>query len=267
LLKPLEQDVKGNSLLKFQSGSVPPQTKIPQLLVSVRNGAEAQAALEGGCDILDVKEPANGSLGMADSVSIREVVDTASRAAGKPQVSAACGEVREWLAGLESPVLPAGLEFTKLGCAGLAGTADWRAVWRQVRRRIRQTSLGSPGWIAVAYADWRAAEAPAPDAMIEAAVEEGCRGVLFDTFLKDGRGLLDWISAAELERWAEQIHGHGLMLALAGSLGREDLPALSGIPAEIVAIRTAACRHGERAGTIDAEAVRDFRAELRRAWL
>ena len=35
----------------------------PQLLVSVRNATEAAAAVLGGADILDVKEPANGPLG------------------------------------------------------------------------------------------------------------------------------------------------------------------------------------------------------------
>ncbi|GIS63269.1 MAG: hypothetical protein CM1200mP2_54940 [Planctomycetaceae bacterium] len=35
------------------------------LLVSVRSGQEARAAIEGGCAVLDVKEPAHGPLGMA----------------------------------------------------------------------------------------------------------------------------------------------------------------------------------------------------------
>ena len=39
-----------------------------QLLVSVRSPAEALAALEGGAALIDVKEPARGSLGRAGCV-------------------------------------------------------------------------------------------------------------------------------------------------------------------------------------------------------
>lgn len=71
----------------------------PLLLVSVRNGSEGRAALAGGCDILDIKDPEAGSLGLADVASIREVVQLAgevgSRGACVP-VSAALGEAVDW---------------------------------------------------------------------------------------------------------------------------------------------------------------------------
>ena len=37
-----------------------------RLLVSVRSAAEAEIALHGGADLIDVKEPTRGSLGRAD---------------------------------------------------------------------------------------------------------------------------------------------------------------------------------------------------------
>src|SRR5579872_3508444 len=48
--------------------------KVPRLLVSVRNLAEAESALAGGCDILDIKEPAHGAMGMADVATIAAIV-------------------------------------------------------------------------------------------------------------------------------------------------------------------------------------------------
>src|SRR5258708_39763272 len=45
-----------------------------QLLVSVRTVAEAEAALAGGCDVLDIKEPNRGAMGMADPATIATVV-------------------------------------------------------------------------------------------------------------------------------------------------------------------------------------------------
>ena len=46
-----------------------------RLLVSVRSAAEARTALAGGADVIDVKEPAHGSLGRASTEVIREVID------------------------------------------------------------------------------------------------------------------------------------------------------------------------------------------------
>ena len=64
------------------------------LLVSVRSVQEARAASEGGCAVLDVKEPAHGPLGMADPAVIGEAVEC-GRAAGVA-TSMALGEVVDW---------------------------------------------------------------------------------------------------------------------------------------------------------------------------
>ena len=64
------------------------------LLVSVRSVEEARAAVEGGCAVLDVKEPSRGPLGMADPQVIRDTVEC-GRAAGVT-TSMALGEVVEW---------------------------------------------------------------------------------------------------------------------------------------------------------------------------
>ena len=45
-----------------------------RLLVSVRSAAEAEAALLGGADVIDVKEPDRGPLGRADDAVIAAVV-------------------------------------------------------------------------------------------------------------------------------------------------------------------------------------------------
>src|SRR2546422_749077 len=97
----------------------------PQLLVSVRNSVEACEALAGGCQILDVKEPRRGSLGMADPAEMVAILEVAHRTAPGLPVSAALGEAREWSPERAIPVLPAGLDYVKLGTAGLAACEDW----------------------------------------------------------------------------------------------------------------------------------------------
>jgi uncharacterized protein (UPF0264 family) len=89
--------VDGLSIASFSrdpQGSVPGRR--PQLLVSVRDVAEAEAALAGGADIIDIKEPRRGALGMADAAMIAEIVACVDR---RVPVSAALGELREWAAG------------------------------------------------------------------------------------------------------------------------------------------------------------------------
>src|SRR5436309_16136851 len=64
----------------------------PGLLVSVRSSEEAIAALEGGADIIDVKEPRRGSLGAADPGTVSEIIRVINRRA---PVTAAFGELVE----------------------------------------------------------------------------------------------------------------------------------------------------------------------------
>ena len=56
-------------------------SRCPGLLVSVRSAAEAMEALAGGADMIDVKEPKRGSLGVADMSTIAEVVRTVGKRA------------------------------------------------------------------------------------------------------------------------------------------------------------------------------------------
>ena len=52
-----------------------PMPITPQFLVSIRNANECEAAHFGGADIIDVKEPNNGPLGMADLDALRQIRD------------------------------------------------------------------------------------------------------------------------------------------------------------------------------------------------
>ena len=61
----------------------------PGLLVSVRSANEVAAALDGGGDLIDVKEPAKGPRAPAEAEVVAAVIDAVD---GKVPVSAALGE-------------------------------------------------------------------------------------------------------------------------------------------------------------------------------
>lgn len=235
--------------------------KVPQLLVSVRDSDEARTAVLAGADIIDVKEPSRGSLGMADLDRLPGILGTVRELRPDVPVSIACGEAAE-RDHIKPILLPAGVRFAKLGLAGAGNRENWRENWSQARQQV-SFSDSNTEWIAVAYVDWRQACSPQPEAVIYAAAEQSCAGVLFDTWSKHSGRLFDWLTAGQLEAWASMIHHHGLRCAVAGRLQVEDIPRLRNLPVDVIAVRSAACTEGDRQGTISAAAVVRFRKVLR----
>ena len=269
------------SLLSRQHGhSSAVAMRVPRLLVSVRNIAEARAAIDGGCDILDVKEPANGSLGRAPLTEILAVARFAA-SAGIP-CSAALGELSEWHDGAavqaraepRGDVLP---EFLKLGLARLGSDADWLSQWKigvdRIRDSIFNNAPGSSRCVAVIYADWRFANSPEPERLLDAIADEddefGSRiaGVLVDTYSKSSGTLLDVVSMNELHGIAARTHTSGRFLALAGRINDAILEPLCELSPDIIAIRSAACVGTDRTADVDRKSVERFRAEMQRVFL
>ena len=116
--------------------------------------------------------------------------------------------------------------------------------------------------VAGAYADARrVAHGPlAPELLPRVARAAGVGVCLLDTAVKDGRGLLDWLSPDELASLVDDAHDAGLQVALAGALRAEDLPAIRATGADIVGVRSAACSDGRRSGSLEAARVRALRA-------
>ncbi len=241
----------------------------PWLLVSVRDVKEAEAALAGGCDILDLKEPKNGPLGMVPAAQISKIVDAVRKKSKTIPISVALGELSEWDDLKKIPKVPAGVTYLKVGTAKVGKDANWPDRWKVIRKQFESNSKTKFHWVAVAYADWRAAGAPSPTAIVDAVLEEsltksgGCVGVLFDTWAKQGRSLWEWISRADLKRHADALHQGGRLVALAGGLACDKLNDLHSLDPDIVGIRSAACKDGLRNGVVVKEAVSAFRACLR----
>ena len=231
-----------------------------KLLVSVVDAAEARAAAAAGADIVDVKDPAEGALG-APSPAVIAAVRAAVRA--ELPVSAALGDMPDLpgtasLAGLGAA--HSGATFVKVGLWGVSAERD--AV--ELLRAVRDGVAGIPGTVVVAaaYADARrVAHGPlAPELLPGVARAAGVGACLLDTAVKDGRGLLEWLSPGELTSLVADAHAAGLQMALAGALRAEDLPAIRATGADIVGVRSAACDDGRRSGSLEAARVRALRA-------
>lgn len=217
------------------------------LLVSVRSVDEAREALQGGADLVDLKEPMRGPLGAVEAEVMAQVLRLV---AGRLPVSAALGELLD--IDVAAPgVLPAGLAFAKLGMAGCAARARWPEAWARALHLLPRGTRP----VAVVYADWPAALAPPPREVLQHARAVGCRGVLIDTFDKSAGSLLDHWTTAALADFLGEIRAAGLFSVLAGSLSCETIPRVLALAPRYIGVRGAACR-GPRWSPIDGARVR-----------
>lgn len=223
--------------------------KMTRLLVSVRNAEEARAALRAGADLIDVKEPAKGSLGAPSNQAVEQVV---AAVADEVPVSVALGELRD-LGGQEKISVPGGVAFAKLGLAGCGLLADWRHRWAEFVRTVPRATRP----VAVIYADWEIVGAPEPEEVLAEAVRLNCAAVLVDTCAK-GRGtLLDWWPLNRLSARIRAIHQEGMLAVLGGSLTMETVGPVAALGPDYVAVRGAVCRDG-RTGPLDGDLVQQL---------
>jgi len=226
------------------------------LLVSVRSAAEAKVAVAAGAAIIDIKEPSRGPLGCADAA---DAVAAITAVTGRSAVTIAAGEladapprIADHLAEIVAR-LPAGVPAPVAAKAGPAGLSI--AGWRRDFAALKQALPAGVEAVAVAYVDWRVAQAPSPEAILSCAVAAGAATLLVDTFDKQGPGLFGVASAADLDRWVAQARADGVSLAVAGRLSAAEVVAVWRAGADVVGVRTAACVGG-REGRIDGPRVR-----------
>ena len=229
-----------------------------RLLVSVVSAEEARRALAGGADIIDVKDPGEGALGAPAPHVLSEVVRAVGTAA---PVSVALGDL---------PSLPHTAALAARGAA-LSGAGYVKVGLRGVHELDTAVAMMSAvadavgshtAVIAAAYADARALDPPAfAPAWLPVLVERtGIAGALVDTFVKDGRGLYGWLSESELADLIARTRDAGASFAVAGQLRRGELRRVA---ADVVGVRSAVCRGGDRTAELDVELVAAAVAEVR----
>jgi uncharacterized protein (UPF0264 family) len=228
-----------------------------QLLVSVADADEAGAALAGGADVIDAKDPTAGALGAVSLATLRQI-----RAAvgGARPVTAALGDAADepTVEAAARAFAAAGAAFVKVGFAGVTDPARAASLGAAA---ARGAAAGGGAAVLVAYADAARVRSLPADALPGVAAAAGARGVLLDTADKRGPGLLGWYGVDALAAWVRDAHAAGLFAALAGRLSADDVAAVRAVGADIAGVRGAAC-DGGRTGRVAAGRVRALRAHL-----
>ena len=219
-----------------------------RLLVSIRGKKEALAAVRGGAHIVDVEYPAS-ALGTPYPLNIATVrkampkrIDVSTNI-GEEQAgrSAACqAALGVALAGAD--IVKLGLGRMSLGEATEFGPAIVRTVKQWFPKKQCIPALFADERLAKWYID------PIKNGP-DLAKHMKADGLLIDTFDKGlGKGLMDYYSFKDIERFVKKCHDRQLEAWLAGSISKDELPELWKAGADVICIRGAACKQGTGPG-------------------
>ena len=216
-----------------------------KLLISPTDEKEAAEAIAGGADIIDVKNPKEGSLGASFPWVIKQI-----RAITPPNVELSCtlGDVSDHPGVMALAALGAastGVDYIKTGLQGVRTKEDAVNMMKTISRAIREHN-SQIRVVVVGYADAKRAESVNPMEIPEIAHEANLDIAMLDTAVKDDKNIFEFLSKEQLRSFVEKSHRYGLLAAIAGSLHKEDLLVISDLGAEIVGLRGAACTNGDR---------------------
>ena len=234
-----------------------------KLLVSVVNKTEATDSIKGGADILDVKNPKEGSLGANFPRVIRQVKEVMPK---NLELSATIGDLPNLpgtasLAALGAAV--SGVDYVKVGLFGVKTSEEATALMTEVVRAVKEYDRGLKT-IASGYADFRYVGCVSPMELPMVAHKAGADGVLVDVKIKNGKdNLFSFLTDEQLGAFVTQAHDYNLLAALAGSLDKQDIQRLHSLGADIIGVRGAVCAKKDRlAGKLESEKVAELAKEI-----
>lgn len=224
-----------------------------RLLVSPMNIEEARAAVVGGADILDVKNPREGSLGANFPWAIRAVVELSG---GRTPVSATIGDLdfkpgTASLAALGAAC--SGADYIKAGLLGVRTKEQAEEMLSGIVRAVKDFDARKKV-VAAGYSDFERAGSLSPLLLPAAAAKAGADLVMVDTAIKDGRPTFDFMSEQDLKEFISLGRELGLEVALAGTIGFQHLEMLKQLDPDIIGVRGIVCG-GDRQSNIRADLV------------
>lgn len=214
------------------------------VLVSPKDLSEAMEAIEGGADIIDVKNPSEGSLGANFPWVIKEVADIA-RKYGK-KVSATTGDMpfkpgTASLAALGAAI--AGADYIKIGLYGVRSVEEAEEMIKVVVRAVKDFDDEREVVIA-GYGDFYRINSIDPLKLPLISAKHGADVVMVDTAIKDGTSIFDHMKIEDMRKFVRMAKENGLLCALAGNLGWDHIKVLKELSPDIIGVRTVVCERG-----------------------
>jgi uncharacterized protein (UPF0264 family) len=221
-----------------------------KLLVSVINEKEASIASEA--DIIDIKNPKEGSLGANFPLTIFKI----RKLFPNREISATIGDMPDMpgtasLAG--TSVAQLGVDYVKVGLC-FDGKGEVRYFLEKFCENIR---FFNPKIkiVAAAYADYKFINSINPFSLISIGKKVGIDGIMIDVKNKKNGNLFTLLSEKEIKKFVDLAHDNGFFVALAGSLSIEDLPKVFHMGADIFGVRGSICEN-DRTSSLSPEKVK-----------
>ncbi|MBV8061018.1 MAG: (5-formylfuran-3-yl)methyl phosphate synthase [Alphaproteobacteria bacterium] len=234
-----------------------------KILISPTDVEEAILAFEAGADIIDIKNPREGSLGAAPVETIERIVGALG--SGGATLSATLGDLpyKPGTASLAARgLVSCGVHYIKAGLYGPQTIAEgidlMRAIVTSCKSHTADVTV-----VAAGYADYARFNGLSPLNIVDIAHQSGADMVMLDTFYKDGQNLFDALSETVLASFITAAKTKGLRTALAGSLKREHIVPLLRLGVDVIGVRGVVCQASNRDGKIDPVRAKDFMAYVR----
>lgn len=232
-----------------------------KLLVSPKDVEEARAVIRGRADIVDVKNPKEGSLGANFPWVISAIRGLIEEEKGNGvALSAAIGDF-DYKPGTASlaalGAASAGADYIKVGLYSVKTKQEAIDLLSGVVKAVKTYDEGKK-IVAAFYSDYTRIDSVSPFVIAEIGKEVDIDVAMVDTGIKDGRSTLEFLTEEELKTFFSDSKALGLETAIAGSLTFEDVPTIKRINTDILGVRGMVCG-GNRNDSVRAELVSKLR--------
>ena len=235
-----------------------------KLLVSPRDIEEAKAVIRGNADIVDVKNPKEGSLGANFPWVIKSIKDLVEQEGGNGmQMSAAIGDFyyKPGTASLAAlGAASVGADYIKIGLFKIKTREEAIDLLSGVVKAVKGYDP-TKKVVSAFYSDYKRINSISPFEITEIGKEVDIDVSMVDTGVKDGKSTFEFLSEDELTTFVSESKALGLETALAGSLTFEDIPVLKRIAPDILGVRGMVCG-GDRNAQVQEELVTELRRKV-----
>ena len=220
-----------------------------QLLISVKNVAEALIALDAGADIIDLKDPEIGALGALDEVLSLQIVQAINRRA---IVSATVGEQHASLNALITSIderAKLGVDIVKVATSKFFEEPDFLF-------EITQLTNNGIKIVAVLFAD-----EPIELNLLKKCQQMGFFGAMLDTNNKQ-QNLLQVQTQSDLQMFTQKCNQHQLQYGFAGSLRPQDIANLLKFNPTYIGFRGGVCENNARKSSLSSNKMLEVKKML-----
>ncbi len=236
-----------------------------KLLISPKNIEGAKVAVDSKIDYIDCKNPSEGSLGANFPWIIKRMKELIPSNSSQ-LLSAAIGNFPNLpgsasLAALGAAV--SGADVIKVGLKGPKNDNQGIKLMKNVVKAVKDYN-NDIKVVAAGYADRsRINTSPKFLEIPTIAAESGSDIAMLDTYIKDDRGIFDFLSMEELITFKEKANKLNLRVALAGNIMKKDILKIRQISPDIIGVRRAVCEDLDRNnGMIKKSLIESLKREL-----